>query len=78
MKVSDIIIYITKIMWWVLKRILSSSFRDIQESAKSQNSSKVILTQVMRKQVSFQDRRKENTPKFSSIENDVKQPSDAT
>ena len=29
MKVSDIIMYIMKIMWWGLKRILSSRFRDI-------------------------------------------------
>ena len=37
MEVSDIAKYITKIMWWGLKRILSSRFRDIQKSDKSQN-----------------------------------------
>ena len=37
MKVSGIIIYIVKIMWWGLERILSSRFRNIQNSAKSQN-----------------------------------------
>ena len=36
MEVSDIAKYITKIMWWGLKRILSSRFRDIQKSDKSQ------------------------------------------
>ena len=37
MKVSDIMLYIMKIMRWVLKRILLSRVRDIQKSAKSQN-----------------------------------------
>ena len=37
MKVSDIIIYIIKIMWRGLKRILLSHFRDTQKSAKGQN-----------------------------------------
>ena len=41
----------------------------IQKSAKSQNLElKVALRQVVRKQVSFQDRKKENTPKFPSFE----------
>ena len=35
MKVSDIIIYIIKIMWRGFKKIHSSRFRDIQKSAKS-------------------------------------------
>ena len=34
MEVSDTIIYVMKIMWWGLKRILSSRFRDIQKSVK--------------------------------------------
>ena len=43
MKVSDIFIiihyeYIMKIMWRDFKKICSSRFRDIQESAKSPNS----------------------------------------
>ena len=38
MKVSDIIIYIMKIMWRDFKKIRSSRFGDIQESAKSPNS----------------------------------------
>ena len=37
MKVSDIIIYIMKIMWRGFKKIRSSRFRDIQKSAKSSN-----------------------------------------
>ena len=35
MKLSDLIIYIMKIMWSDFKNILSSHFRDIQKSAKS-------------------------------------------
>ena len=37
MKVSDIIIYIMKIMWRGFKKIRSSRFRDIQKSAKRPN-----------------------------------------
>ena len=33
---------------------------------------------MVRKHVSFQDRKKENAPKFPNIEIYVKQPSDAT
>jgi len=36
MKVSDIIKYIMKIMGFGFKKIRSSSFRDVQKSAKSQ------------------------------------------
>ena len=68
MKVSDIIIYIMEIMWSSVKRNPSSRFRDIQKRAKSKNLEfKVALRRVMRKQVSFEDRKKENTPKFPSI-----------
>ena len=42
--------------------------RDIQKSAKSQIQNKVALRRVVRKQVSFQDRERENTPKFPSSE----------
>ena len=38
MKVTDIFIYIMKIMWRDFKKIRSSRFGDIQESAKSPNS----------------------------------------
>jgi len=37
MNISDIITYIMKIMGFGLKKIRSSSFRDIQKSAKSQD-----------------------------------------
>jgi len=37
MKVSDIITYFMKIMEFCFKQIRSSSFRDIQKSAKSQD-----------------------------------------
>ena len=37
MKVSDINIYIMKIMWRYLKKIRPSRFRDKQNSAKSPN-----------------------------------------
>ena len=37
MNVSDIITYIMKIMWFDLKKIRSSSFRDIQKGAKSRD-----------------------------------------
>ena len=37
MKVSDIIMHIMKIIWWGLKRILSSRSRDIQRNANNQN-----------------------------------------
>ena len=53
-----------KIMWRSLKRILSSHSRDIKKIAKSQISSKVALRQVVRKQVSFQECRTQNTPNF--------------
>ena len=35
MKVSDIITYIMKIMWFDFKNIRSSSFKDKQKSAES-------------------------------------------
>ena len=36
-KVSDIIMHIMKIIWWGLKRILSSRSRDLQRNANNQN-----------------------------------------
>ena len=57
-----------KIMGFDFKKFRSSSFRDIQKSAKSQDLNKVALRQVLRKQVVFQDRKNENTPNFPSIE----------
>ena len=37
MNISDIITHITKIMGFGFKKIRSSSFRDVQKSAKSQD-----------------------------------------
>ena len=45
-----------------------SRFRDVRKSAKSQILNEVSLLQMVRKRVSFQDRKEENTPKFPSIE----------
>ena len=68
MKVSDIIIYIMKIMWRDFKKIRSSRFRDIrQKSAKDQILNEVALIKVVRERVSFQVRKKKNTPIFRSI-----------
>ena len=50
-----------------LKKISSGHFRDIQKALKVQILNVVALTQVVRKRVSFQDRKNENTPKFPSI-----------
>jgi len=37
MKVSDVVTYIMKIMGFGFKKIRSSSFRDVPQSAKSQD-----------------------------------------
>ena len=64
MNVSDLIIYIMKIIWKDFKKIRSSRFRDIQKALKVQILNELALIQVVRKRVSFQDRKNENTPKF--------------
>ena len=66
MKVSDLIIYIMKIMRRDFKKIRSSRFRDMQKKLKVQILNEVALRQEVRKRVSFQDRKNENTPKFPS------------
>ena len=53
MKVSDIVIYIMKIMWRDFKKIRSRRFRDIQKKLKVQILNEVALRQVVRKRVSF-------------------------
>ena len=53
MKVSDIVIYIMKIIWRDFKKIRSSRFRDIQKKLKVQILNEVALRQVVRKRVSF-------------------------
>ena len=49
------------------KKISSRHFRDIQKALKVQVLNEVALIKVVRKWVSFQDRKNENTPKFPSI-----------
>ena len=67
MKVSDIIIYIMKIMWRDLKKFLRV-VSDIQKTVKSPNF-EWSYRQVVKKRVSqFQHRTNENTPKFPTIE----------
>ena len=61
MKVSDVITYIMKIMRFGFKKIRSSSFRDIQKSAKSQDL-EYSCTQTGK------DRKNETTSNFPSIE----------
>ena len=69
MKVSDLIKYIMKIIKWRdFKEIRSSRFRDLLKSTKVQILNENTVIQVVRKQVSFQDRKNENTPKFPGIE----------
>ena len=68
MKVSDIIIYIMKILWRDLQKIRLSRFRDIQKSAKSPNFERSCTYTGGEKKVGFQDRKNENTPKFPSVE----------
>ena len=56
-----------KIMLRDFQEIRSSRFRGILKSAKVQILNEVALIQVVRKWVSFQDRKNENTPKFPSL-----------
>ena len=55
-----------------MKRFSKNSFESFQrytkKALKVQILNEVVLTQVVRKRVSFQDRKNENTPKFPSIE----------
>ena len=67
-KVSDIIIYIMKIMWRDLKKFVRVVSEIYKKVLKIQILNEVALTQVVRKRVSFQDRKKENTPKFPGSE----------
>ena len=49
------------------RKIRSSRFRDIQKSVKVQILNEVALIQVVRKRVSFQDRKNKSSPTFPSI-----------
>ena len=67
MKVSDINIYIMKIMWRYLKKFVRVVSEINKTALKVQILNEVALIQVVRKRVSFQDRKNENTPKFPNI-----------
>ena len=66
-KVSDIIIYIMKIMWRDFKKFLRVVSEIYKKALKVQILNEVALTQVVRKRVIFQDCKNENTSKFPSI-----------
>ena len=69
MKVSDIITYIMKIMGFDLKKKFVRVVSEInKKTLKVKIQNKVALRQVVRKQVSLQDRKNENTPNFPSTE----------
>ena len=61
-KVSDIVIYRTS------KKLCDEVYKEFCRAMILNILSKVALRRMARKQVSFQDRKKENTPKFPSIE----------
>ena len=50
-----------------MKKIRSCRFRAIQKALKVKILNEGALIQVVRKRVSFQDRKNENAPKFPSI-----------
>ena len=57
-----------KIMWRYLKKKIIRVLSEIYKKAlKVQISNEVAFIQVLRKRVSFQDPKNENTPKFRSI-----------
>ena len=56
-------------------RVVSEIFK---KALKVQILNEVSLIQVVRKRVSFQDRKNESTPKFLASKYDMKQHSDAT
>ena len=78
MKVSDTIIYIMKIMRRDLKKFVRVVSEIYKKALKVQILNEVVLIQVVRKRVSFQDRKNKNTPKFLASKYDIKQHSDAT
>ena len=68
MKVSDIFIYIMKIMWRDFKKFVRVVSEIHKKALKVQILNDVALIQVVRKRVSFQDRKNKNIPEFLSIE----------
>ena len=65
-----------------MKRFLKKFGRVVSEIYKKvlkvQILTEVALVQVVRKRVSFKDRKNESTPKFPSVKYDIKHHSDAT
>ena len=78
MKVSDTIIYIMKIMRRDIKKFVRVVSEIYKKVLKVQILNEVVLIQVVRKRVSFQDRKNKNTPKFLASKYDIKQHSDST
>ena len=69
MKISEIFIYIIKIMWRDSKKKIVRVVSEIYKKAlKVQILNGDALIQVVRKRASFQDRKNESTPKFPSIQ----------
>ena len=68
MKVSDICVYIMKIMWRDFKKFVRVVLEIYKKALKVHIMNKVAPVQVVRKRVSFQDRKNESTPKFPNIE----------
>ena len=68
MKVSDICVYIMKIMWRDFKKFVRVVLEIYKKALKVHIMNKVSPVQVVRKRVSFQDSKSESTPKFPNIE----------
>ena len=68
MKVSDIFVYIMKIMWRDFKKFVLVVLEIYKKALKVHIMNEVAPVQVVRKRVSFQDRKNESTPKFPNIE----------
>ena len=68
MKVSEFSVYIMKIMWRDFKKLVRVVLEIYKKALKVHILNDVALVQVVRKRVSFQDRKNESTPKFPNIE----------
>ena len=68
MKVSDIFVYIMKIMWRDFKKFVRVVLEIYKKALKVHIMNEVAPVQAVSKRVSFQDRKNESTPKFPNIE----------
>ena len=68
MKVSEFSVYIMKIMWRDFNKLVRVVLEIYKKALKVHILNDVALVQVVRKPVSFQDRKNESTPKFPNIE----------